>query len=114
MTDILSRRGANSKKFEDIESQATMMKLINKGQSIKSRKISAPKAVVGNKEYTFGIKSNQIQAGRLSSLLATPHQRPLESRESAMKGIMMHTDNLKESLQRKISLQLQMDELRHQ
>lgn len=43
LTELATRRNANARKFEDLESQAAMMRLINHGNSLRNRKISVPK-----------------------------------------------------------------------
>ena len=108
LTEVATRRNANAVKFEDLESQAAMMMLINHGKRIKDRNISMPKQIRSNKDYTFGIKSTMLNAG------SHKHIAPSNGSdtESHMKSIIQHTDNLRDGLERKISMKLHLDELR--
>lgn len=109
LTELVTRRNANTRKFEDLESQAAMMMIINHGNSIKNRKISVPKQITSNKDYTFGIKSAMLNAGSQKHLTPSKHGSDTEPH---MKSIIQHTDNLRDSLERKISMKMQLDELR--
>lgn len=47
--------------FDDLESQAAMMNIINMGQLNKKRKESVPLSIINNKNFIFGIKSDSIK-----------------------------------------------------
>ena len=105
MTELITRRNANTRKFEDLESQAAMMMLINQGDTIKNRRISVPKQIKGNQNHTFGIKSK----GNQKHIAPSTHGSDTESQ---MKSIMQHTENLRDSLERKIATKMRLDEIR--
>ena len=44
--------------FDDLESQATKMKIINNGQINKIRKGSLPTHIKNNKNFTYGLRSD--------------------------------------------------------
>lgn len=102
---MVTRRNANARKFEDLESQAAMMMLINQGASIKNKKISVPRQIKGNQNHTFGIASKGSQK------YIAPSSQGSDT-ESQMKSIMQHTDNLRDSLERKIQSKLHLDEIK--
>ena len=86
-----------SASLDDLESQATQMKIINNGQINKLRKGSLPSYIKKNKEFTYGIRSDlqsnsNIEPGKFHVLKG----------ESQMSEIFHHSDNLKELLKMKI------------
>ena len=50
----------NNMSFEDLESQAAMMNIVNMGLINKKRKESIPQSIINNRNYTFGIKSDPL------------------------------------------------------
>lgn len=50
----------NNMSFDDLESQAAMMNIINMGKLNKKRKESIPLSIMNNKNFIFGIKSDSM------------------------------------------------------
>ena len=73
------------------------MNIINNGQINRQRKGTIPTVIRNNKDFTFGMRSDVDSNSDIS-----PGKYTGGKVVSAMKGIFTHTDNLKESLQRKI------------
>lgn len=96
-------------KFEDLESHAKMMKVINQGGSMKNRRGSLPKNISKNSNYTFGVKSSAIRSGLYNP--KSPSKNGSDN-DSHIKDIIKHTDNIRESLEKKIKLKIEMDQLR--
>jgi Ca2+-binding EF-hand superfamily protein len=110
LADVIARRNASTNKYEDLESKAAQMNLINLKDTLKQRQISVPKKVMGNHNHTFGMKST-AHLGGVSQLNRSPSKAGSDT-ESHMKSIMQHTDNLREDLERKIQMKMQLDLLR--
>lgn len=64
-----------------------------------------------NQNHTFGIKSTAHIGGVASQMNRSPSKNGSDT-ESHMKNIMQHTDNLREDLERKIQMKMQLDLLR--
>jgi len=73
------------------------MNIINNGQINRLRKGTIPSSIKNNKDFTFGMRSDVDSNSDIS-----PGKYAGGKAGSGMKGIFTHTDNLKESLQRKI------------
>ena len=98
-----SKSSARVGSYDDLESQAKEMKIINEGWVNKSRKSTIPAKLKKNKDFTFGIPSD------LGSHY-TPGKFVLKhTGDSHMNSIMMHTDNLRADLQNKINTRLLID-----
>ena len=81
------------------------MKIINNGSINKNRKDTVPLKVKNNKDFTFGIRSD-IDPFTGVSYSSAPGQYTSQKGASSMHKIMGHSDNVMESLQRKIQLKL--------
>ena len=73
------------------------MNIINNGQINRQRKGTIPTSIKNNKDFTFGMRSDVDSNSEIS-----PGKYGGGKPGSSMKGIFTHTDNLKESLQKKI------------
>ena len=100
----LSGSASTKVKYTDLESQAAMMMIINNGQVNRMRKGSIPLSVKNNKDFTFGMRSDVMSGSDQKSHQSTPGKFQNPGAGSSMQQIISHTDNLKESLQRKISI----------
>lgn len=93
-------------KYQDLESQAKSMMIINEGKLNKMRKQALPKNVMKNKDFTFGMQSQMDGSGKLTPGRYVGSQ----GKETTMDQIIGHTDNLMETLQKKIAEKIQMAE----
>lgn len=84
-----------------------MMMIINNGQVNRMRKGSIPLSVKNNKDFTFGMRSDVISGSDQKST-GTPGKFQVKGAGSSMHQIISHTDNLKDSLQRKINIKTQL------
>lgn len=95
--------------FEELETVANRMKLINhtatKNQM--KRKGTIPKGL-SESGHIFGMSSIPSQSGKSGASVGSG----LKRHNSQMMDIMKHTDNLRDGLQRRIELKMQMDRLR--
>ena len=81
------------------------MHIINNGAINKLRKGSIPLSVKNDKNFTFGMKSDiDIKSGDGDSR-GSPSKY-----QTQMKDIFAHSDNLKETLQRKINMKMLVEE----
>ena len=74
-----------------------MMNIINNGQINRLRKGTIPSSIKNNKDFTFGMRSDIDSNSDIS-----PGKYAATKGGSGMKGIFTHTDNLKDSLVKKI------------
>lgn len=69
---------------------------------MKSKKVTVPRKISHDKNYTFGIKSSALNAGSQKHIAPSAGS----DTESHVKSIIAHTDNLRDGLERKISMKL--------
>ena len=82
------------------------MHIINNGAINKIRKGSIPLSVKNDKNFTFGMKSD-IDLG---SSDVDSRGSPPGKYQTQMAGIFAHSDNLKDTLQRKINMKMLLEE----
>ena len=96
--------------YEDVEAHAKLMKLIGTGEQMKNRKMSIPLKISNDTTHVFGIKSALLNQGNTKgnpSNLKDPHETA-----SNIKSIFQHSDNIRNSLERKIKQKIEFEQVR--
>lgn len=110
-------------RYEDLESQASALNIMNHSaaRAHRRRKASVPAHILNDKNYVFGIKSDVILPDKnaystvesgSSSLARSTNYGMRSAASSSMQQLMAHSDNMKASLQNKINMKLQFEAIK--
>ena len=112
-----SSSALNSMRFEDLESQASALKIMNHSSNRhhRRRKASVPYHILNNKSHVFGSKSDVILPDKnayatidlgMNSQANSTGYGDRSAGSSSMQHLLAHSDNMKAGIQNKINMKL--------
>lgn len=94
-------------KYESLELKAEDLNIINNGRINKLRQGGLPENIRSNKEFTFGVKSNLEEGNRDGKFTGSM------AGLTTMGNVMSHSENIMDSLQKKIEKKIHDDRRYH-